>query len=113
MRPVLPLLLAATSAAAAAADPPPRVAVALAPKDGAWVGQRVAFVVTLSTPDLFAGAPSFDVPPIPGVVVLPPAGSPVIGSETVGGDSFTTQRHEFAVYAQRPGTVRKRRAPQR
>jgi hypothetical protein len=97
-------LLLATPAAAA--DPQPRVKVELSPKDGAWVGERVTLAVTLATPDLFAGAPSFEMPAIPGVVVLPPAGSPVIGSETVGDATFTTQRHEFAVYAQRPGVVR-------
>jgi hypothetical protein len=104
---VRPALLFLTLVApATAADPPPRVTVELSPKDGAWVGQRVTLAVTLSTPDLFAGVPSFDIPPIPGVVVVPPAGSPTIGTETAGGDTFTTQRHEFAVYAQRPGVVR-------
>lgn len=104
MRAVLLVLLLA--ARAPAADPPARVTVDLAPKDGVWVGQRVTLAVTLYTPDLFAGAPAFEVPPIPGVVVLPPAGSPVVGSERVGGDTFTTQRHEFALYPQRGGPVR-------
>jgi hypothetical protein len=82
------------------------VKVEVSPKDGAWVGQRVTLAVTLYTPDLFAGVPSFEMPPVPGTVVLPPAGSPVIGSDRLDGDTFTTQRHEFAVYAQRPGPVR-------
>lgn len=99
------LLLLVFAAPATAADPSPRVQVAHSPKDGAWVGQRVTLAVTLATPDLFASVPSFDIPPVPGVVVVPPASSPLIGSETVGGDTFTTQRHEFAVYAQRPGVV--------
>jgi hypothetical protein len=104
VKPALLLLLLVTPAVAADAEP--RVKVELSPRDGAWVGQRVTLAVTLHAPDLFAGVPSFDVPPIPGAVVVPPAGSPVIGSESVGGDMFTTQRHEFAVYAQRPGVVR-------
>src|SRR5262249_52395321 len=87
------------------AEPPPRVKVELSPKDGAWVGQRVTLAITLSTPDLFAGAPDFDLPTIPGAVVLPP-GSPIVGSETIGDTTFTTQRHEFAVYAQRAEVVR-------
>jgi hypothetical protein len=91
---------------ASAADPPARVKVEVSPADGAWVGQRVTLAITLATPDLFAGVPSFDMPPIAGAVVLPPAGSPVLGSETVGDASYTTQRHEFAVYAQRAGVVR-------
>jgi hypothetical protein len=88
-----------------AADPQPRVQVEVAPKGGVLVGQRVTLAITLSTPDLFAGAPSFDMPAIPGCVVIPPAGSPVIGSETADGTSFTTQRHEFAIYPERPGSI--------
>jgi hypothetical protein len=90
----------------AADDPPARVKVELSPKEGAWVGQKVTLAITISTPDLFAGAPSFDLPSVPGAVVLPPEGSPVVGSETFGETTFTTQRHEFAVYAQRTGEVR-------
>ncbi|AMV29625.1 hypothetical protein VT84_34845 [Gemmata sp. SH-PL17] len=102
MRFIVPLLFFA--APVTAADPPPRAKVELAPKDGVWVGQRVTLAITLYTPDLFAGVPSFDMPPIPGAVVLPPSGS-IVGSETIGDTSFTTQRHEFAVYAQRAGAV--------
>jgi hypothetical protein len=102
VRPALLLLLLT----APAADPPARARAELSPKDEAWVGQRVTLAVTLATPDLFAGAPSFALPDIPGAVVLPPAGSPVIGSETVGDVTYTTQRHEFAVFAERPGVVR-------
>ena len=80
-----------------AIDPAPRVTIEILPKDGAWVGQRVTVAITLATPDFFSGVPTFDWPPITGVVVVPPAGSPVVGSETVDGVSFTTQRHEFAV----------------
>jgi hypothetical protein len=98
-------LLVFLAAASLASDPTPGVKVELTPKDGAWVGQRVTLAVTLSTPDLFAGAPDFDLPSIPGAVVLPPAGSPIVGSDTIDGTTFTTQRHEFAVYAQRDGVV--------
>jgi hypothetical protein len=99
-------LLVFLAAASLAVDPTPGVKVELMPKDAAWVGQRVTLAVTLSTPDLFAGAPDFDLPSVPGAVVLPPAGSPIVGSDTIGGTTFTTQRHEFAVYAQRDGVVR-------
>jgi hypothetical protein len=104
MNPIV-LLLLLSSASNAADDPNPRVEIELATKEEVWVGQRVALAITLATPDLFAGAPSFDLPPIPGAVVLPPPGSPVVGSERIGDSTFTTQRHEFAVYAQRAGLV--------
>ena len=100
------LLLLLSTAPAMADDPPARVKVELSPKDGAWVGQRVTLAITLDTPDFFAGVPSFAIPTIPGTVVLPPAGSPVLGSETIGDTTFTTQRHEFAIYAQRAEIVR-------
>src|SRR5262249_28690432 len=90
---------------AATADPAPHVKVEVSPKKETWVGQRVALTITLSTPDLFAGVPAFEIPPISGAFVLPPSGSPDVGSEQVGDTTFTTQRHEFAVYAQRPGTI--------
>ena len=48
------------------AEPLPRVRVEMTPKDEAWVGQRVKLTITLFTPDLFAGVPSFDIPTIPG-----------------------------------------------
>lgn len=84
--------------------PEPRVEVDV-PPNGALVGQRVALIVTLYAPGFFASAPSFDLPSIPGAVVLPPTGSPAIGSEKIDGVDFTTQRHEFAIFAQRPGTM--------
>jgi hypothetical protein len=105
LRLFIPLLLILTTPAAAD-DPPARVRSELSPRDSAWVGQRVTLAITLSTPDLFAGVPSFDMPDVAGAVVLPPAGSAVVGSETIDGESFTTQRHEFAIYAQRAEVVR-------
>lgn len=100
----LVLLLLATSALAA--DPAPSVKAELTPAEDAWVGQRITLALTIATPDLFAGIPSFEMPAIPGTVILPPDDSPTVGSEEVGDDSFTTQRHEFAIYAQRAGMVR-------
>jgi hypothetical protein len=67
------------------------------------VGQRVTLVVELFAPGFFSAAPAFDLPPIPGVVVIKPEDRPTVGAETIDGVSYTTQRHEFAVYAQRAG----------
>jgi hypothetical protein len=90
------LLLLILTPFATAADPSPSVKVELSPKEGVWVGQRVTLTIKLSTPGLFANAPSFNMPAIPGAVVLPPTGSPVLGSERVGDTVLTTQLHEFA-----------------
>lgn len=98
------LLLLATSALAA--DPAPSVKAELTPAEDVWVGQQITLALTIATPDLFAGVPSFEMPAIPGTVILPPDDSPTVGSEEVGDDTFTTQRHEFAIYAQRAGMVR-------
>lgn len=88
-----------------AADPGPFVTVHVTPHSGVTVGQRITLSVTLATPDLFADIPEFEIPPRPGIIVMPPAGSPVLGSQRSGNTTFTTQTHDFSLYAQRPGTV--------
>lgn len=75
-------------------------------KGEVWVGQRVTVVIKLYSPTFFAGAAAFDLPAVPGVVILPPQDRPLVGTEEVGGDSYTTQTHELAVYPQRAGTIR-------
>ena len=67
------------------------------------MGQRLTLVVELLVPGYFSGSPAFDLPEVPGLLVIPPSGSPVIGSEEVDGISYTVQRHELSLFAQRPG----------
>lgn len=93
------------AALALGADPAPPARTSVSPAGDVWVGQRVTLAVELRTPDQFAGAPSFDLPPVPGAVILKPEERPTLGSETVGDTTFITQRHEFAVYPQRAGVV--------
>lgn len=99
------LLLTASLANLAAAQPAARARVSVGSKGDIWVGQRVTIVVELLAPGTFASAPSFDLPQVPGVILIPPEGRPVIGSETIGDVDYTSQRHELQVYAQRPGEV--------
>jgi hypothetical protein len=40
---------------------------------------------------------------VPGLLLIPPTGSPVIGSEEDAGTTYTVQCHEFSVFAQRAG----------
>ena len=61
------LLLAATLGPPAAS-----ARTSVTPAGDVWVGQRVTLVVELRAPGTFAGAPSFDLPSIPGAVILKP-----------------------------------------
>lgn len=68
-----------------------------------WVGQRVVVVVELLAPGYFASAVSFDLPDPDGVLLMPPAGRPVVGSETVDGTRYTVQRHTLSAWPMRAG----------
>ncbi|QIF05324.1 BatD family protein [Roseimicrobium sp. ORNL1] len=72
-------------------------------QDAAYVGQKLTLVVDLMAPGFFASAASFDLPDPQGLILMPPVGSPVVSSEEVDGVSYTVQRHEVSVLAQRPG----------
>lgn len=80
-----------------------KVRTSLATKGDVWVGQKVTFVVELLAPGFFSGAASFDLPKTPGLLLVPPSGSPVVSSETIDDVSYTVQRHEAAVFARRAG----------
>ncbi len=68
-----------------------------------WVGQRIIVVVEILAPGVFDSAPTFDLPDPHGMLLMPPAGSPILSSETIDGVSFTVQRHELSIFAQRAG----------
>jgi hypothetical protein len=68
-----------------------------------WVGQRVALVVELLAPGYFSGAATFEPADPPGMLLLPPNGSPVVGSEEINGVSYTVQRHELSAFIRRAG----------
>ena len=73
-------------------------------QDQAWVGQRLPFFVELRSSGSFAGAASFDLPQLPGVILMK-IGNPVVGSQNIDGDSWFVQTHEFALFSQRSGAV--------
>lgn len=81
----------------------PRVRTSLPGGGECWVGQRVTLVVELLAPGYFAGAPSFDLPDPPGMLIVPPRGSPTLSSEELDGTTYTVQRHELAIFAHRAG----------
>ena len=86
-----------------AAAQEPLVRSSLAKQDEMWVGQRITIVVELLVPGYFSGAPSFDLPGLKGMLLIPPSGSPVVGSEQIDGISYTVQRYALAVFSRRAG----------
>lgn len=80
-----------------------KVRVSVATNDTVWVGQRITLAVELLAPGYFASAATFDLPDPQGVLLIPPADHPVVSSETIDDTSYTVQRHEVSVFAQRAG----------
>jgi len=70
----------------------------------AWTGQPVELYLTIRAPGPFSGQAQFDLPEMAGLYFLA-AGSPVVGSETVDGAEYFTQRHKWLVFSQRSGSV--------
>jgi hypothetical protein len=97
------VLLACSTAPAPCDGPEARVRATLGSTDDVWVGQKLLLVVELLAPGYFASSPLFDLPRLPGVVILPPTDRPVLSTETEDGVSYTVQRHELAIFARRAG----------
>ena len=73
-------------------------------QDTAWTGEAVSLIITLYSPGPFSGTASFDWPEFPALAFVR-AGNPLVGSESIDGKTWLTQRHEFAIYTQRAGEV--------
>ena len=69
-----------------------------------WVGERATIDVELLTPTTFGSAPTFDLPEIPGTLLMTVEDSPVLGTETVDGTGYVTQTRTLAFFAMRAGT---------
>lgn len=78
--------------------------VVRAPTSKAWIGQRLAFHVELRALGSFSGSPSFDLPQIPGTLVIK-VGEAVVDSAQLEGETWFVQTHEFALFSQRPGEL--------
>ena len=70
----------------------------------AWTGQAVPLIITLYSPGPFSGTAAFELPQISKTNFVS-QGSPLVGSETVEGESYITQRHELILYTQQTGNV--------
>ena len=70
-----------------------------------WVGQQVAFHVDLLSPTFFSGTPAFDVPNVPGAVLMKVDERPTLSTEQIDGVTYSIQRHAFVLFPQRAGTL--------
>ncbi len=75
-----------------------------APESTAWTGERVRILVELRANGSFSGSASFDLPEIPGTLLIK-TGNPVVSSKDLEGESWFVQIHEFALFSQKTGTV--------
>ena len=97
------LLLVFPLVSAAFAEVTP-VSISL-PKSEAWTGQRLPLYVDLRSPGSFSGATHFDLPDIPGTVIMT-IGNAQVSSEEIEGEQWSIQRHEFALFSQRTGILK-------
>lgn len=68
-----------------------------------WVGQQIGFAIELLVLGEFSGTPQFDIPKVRGVIVMKVGQRPTLSTQKINGESYVVQRHDFALFAQRPG----------
>lgn len=73
-----------------------------APK--AWIGQRATLYIELRAPGSFVGTANFELPQIPGTLLMK-VGNPVVLSRDIEGASWFVQTHEFALFSQKAGVL--------
>ena len=61
-----------------------------------WVGQRATLYVELRAPGSFVGTASFELPRIPGTLLMR-IGNPVVSSQDIEGASWFVQTHELSL----------------
>lgn len=76
-----------------------------APESEAWIGERIRIFIELNAKGSFSGSASFDLPEIPGSLLIK-VGSPVVSSREIDGESWFTQKHDFALFSQREGELK-------
>jgi hypothetical protein len=70
-----------------------------------WVKQQVAFHVDLLSPTLFSGTPAFDLPNVPGAILMRVEEHPTLSTEQIDAATYSMQRHDFMRFPQRAGTL--------
>jgi len=61
--------------------------------------------VDLLTTTTFTSAPVFELPTIPGALLMKIEDRPILGTEEIDGGSYTVQHHELALFAMRPSVA--------
>ncbi|MGI9518556.1 MAG: BatD family protein [Pirellulaceae bacterium] len=100
---MMSFLLMVSSGKFATAQDVARVRTELVSESPVWVGQRTTFMIELMSATLFSGTARFDLPEIPGLIIMKVAGSPSVSSDRIDGDTWSIQTHRFSVFAHRPG----------
>ena len=101
MRVLASVVLAASSVLAA---DPVQLRARVRSEGPVWVGQRAPIEIDLLTPTTFASAPVFELPEIPGALLVRMEDHPTLGTEVVGGATYVIAQHDLALFAMRPGT---------
>jgi hypothetical protein len=101
MRALAIVLVAASSVLAA---DPVQLRARVRSEGPVWVGQRARIEIDLLTPTTFASSPVFELPEIPGALIVRMEDHPTLGTEVVDGATYTIAQHDLALFAMRPGT---------
>jgi hypothetical protein len=97
-------LVIAFSSTAMAAEP--AFVELVAPKESTpWMGQRTVFVVEVGVAGRFSGSTVFDLPQVPGAILMQPGDRPVLSARTLDGKEYAVQRHELSLFCQRAGKI--------
>lgn len=72
--------------------------------DPVYAGQRIPFYLTLYAKTRFTGSPRFDLPRVPGLILMEIEDRPVLGSATENEADYLIKTHEFAAFPQREGS---------
>ena len=70
------------------------------------IGEPLPLSVLLLAQGQFAGPTYFDLPEIEGAIIMQVSQRPILGTQQISGETYSTARHDFAVYAQRGGSMR-------
>lgn len=90
---------------AAAAEP---AFVELVPpkESNPWVGQRTVFWVNVIVEGRFDGSTLFDLPQVPGVILMKPEERSVLSARTIENREYVVQQHEFSLFCQKDADIR-------